>query len=230
MLIKIINTVTNYEEAVRISCEILEEKGIVEKRYYKSILDKVKELGPYFCISEGVCMPYARLEDGVIKEGVCILKLNNPINFHGKLINVFFILAANNNEIVPAFKGISSKLVPNSKPTLDCLIVFPYAQNAVLIGFIFSFLGGVVSMLLLGVMELVIIIPGVVGHFFTGATAVFGNATGGRRGAMVGSFVNGIMILFLPVALLLFIGNLGIANSTFSDADFAVVSVFIGKV
>ncbi|SFB29004.1 PTS ascorbate transporter subunit IIC [Clostridium frigidicarnis] len=135
------------------------------------------------------------------------------------------------NEIVPAFKGIASKLVPNSKPALDCPIVFPYAQNAVLLGFIFSFLGGVVSMLLLGVLGLTIIIPGVVPHFFTGATAaVFGNSTGGRRGAMVGSFVNGLIISLLPVALLPVLGNLGFANSTFSDADFGVAGIFLGKV
>ena len=127
-------------------------------------------------------------------------------------------------EIVPAFKGISSKLVPNSKPALDCPIVFPYAQNAVLIGFISSFIGGIVSMFALGAMGLVIIIPGVVPHFFLGATsAVFGNATGG-------SFVNGVIISFLPVALLPVLGNLGIANSTFSDTDFAVLGLFLGKV
>ena len=134
-------------------------------------------------------------------------------------------------EIVPAFKGISNKLVPNSKPALDCPIVFPYAQNAVLIGFISSFIGGIVSMFALGAMGLVIIIPGVVPHFFLGATsAVFGNATGGRRGAILGSFVNGIIISFLPVALLPVLGNLGIANSTFSDTDFAVLGLFLGKV
>lgn len=134
-------------------------------------------------------------------------------------------------EIVPAFKGISNKLVPNSKPALDCPIVFPYAQNAVIIGFISSFIGGIVSMFALGAMGLVIIIPGVVPHFFLGATsAIFGNSTGGRRGAILGSFANGVIISFLPVALLPVLGNLGIANSTFSDTDFAVLGIFLGKV
>jgi len=134
-------------------------------------------------------------------------------------------------EIVPAFKGISDKLVPNSRPALDCPIVFAYAPNAVLIGFISSFIGGLISMFALGAMGLVVIIPGVVPHFFLGATsAVFGNATGGRRGAIIGSFVNGVIISFLPVALLPVLGNLGIANSTFSDTDFAVLGIFLGKV
>lgn len=135
------------------------------------------------------------------------------------------------NEIVPAFKGIATKVVPNSKPALDCPIVFPYAPNAVLIGFLSSFIGGVVSMFVLGAMGLTIIIPGVVPHFFTGAaSAVFGNSTGGRRGAIVGSFLNGIVISMLPVVLIPVLGNLGIANSTFSDADFGVMGIFLGKV
>ena len=42
-------------------------------------------------------------------------------------------------------------------------------------------------MMVLGALGLVVIIPGVVPHFFTGATAaVFGNSTGGRRGAIIG--------------------------------------------
>lgn len=85
-------------------------------------------------------------------------------------------------EIVPAFTGFSEKLVPNARPALDCPVVYPYAPNAVLFGFLFSFLGGLVGLFLLGQMKLVLILPGVVPHF-TGATAgVFGNATGGRRG------------------------------------------------
>lgn len=133
------------------------------------------------------------------------------------------------NEIVPAFKGIADKIVPGAKPALDIPIVFPYAPTAVLIGFLFSFAGGLISMALLGVLSLPLIIPGLVPHFFTGAGAgVFGNATGGRIGAAAGGFVNGVLISFLPAFLLPVLGDLGFANTTFGDADFGVVGIIIG--
>ncbi|WP_297431075.1 PTS ascorbate transporter subunit IIC [uncultured Cetobacterium sp.] len=134
-------------------------------------------------------------------------------------------------EIVPAFTGISQKLVPNAKPALDCPIVFPYAPNAVLIGFLSSFVGGIVGLLILGQLKMILILPGVVPHFFCGATAgVFGNATGGRKGATIGAFIHGLLITFLPVALLPILGSLGFANTTFSDADFGVVGIILGYI
>jgi len=134
-------------------------------------------------------------------------------------------------EIVPAFKGISDKLVPNAKPALDCPVVFPYAPNAVLVGFLSSFAAGLVGMLLLYMMNLTVIIPGVVPHFFVGAAAgVFGNATGGRRGAILGAFAQGLLITFLPVFLLPVLGDLGFANTTFSDADFGAIGILLGLI
>lgn len=134
-------------------------------------------------------------------------------------------------EIVPAFEGISSRLIPSAIPALDVPIVFPYAPTAVIIGFGASVLGGLASMTVLGPLGLALIIPGMVPHFFTGAGAgVFGNAMGGRVGAVLGGFVNGILITFLPAFLLQFLGDLGFANTTFGDSDFALVGIVTGYV
>lgn len=133
-------------------------------------------------------------------------------------------------ELIPAFQGISKKVIPNAIPAVDCAVFFTYAPNAVLIGFLFSFIGGLVGMFILGGIGAVLIIPGLVPHFFCGATAgIFGNATGGRRGAILGSFVNGIGLAFLPALLLPVLGDLGYANTTFGDFDFGVIGILIGK-
>lgn len=134
-------------------------------------------------------------------------------------------------EIVPAFKGIAEKVVPNAKPALDCPVVFPFAPNAVIIGFLCSFIGGIVGMGILIALKTTIIFPGLVPHFFCGATAgVFANATGGRRGAVIGSFIHGLVITFLPLLLLPVLGNLGFANTTYGDADFGAVGILLGNV
>jgi PTS system ascorbate-specific IIC component len=74
-----------------------------------------------------------------------------------------------------------------------------------------------------------IIVPGVVAHFMTGAASgVIGNAAGGRRGAILGAFANGIAITFLPLLLLPVLGEIGFSNSTFSDSDYGVVGLFLG--
>lgn len=133
-------------------------------------------------------------------------------------------------EIVPAFKGIADKVVPNAIPALDAPAIFPFASNAVVIGFLFSFIAGLVSMFLLPLMGLKVIVPGLVPHFFTGAAAgVFGNATGGRKGAIFGSLANGFLISFLPALLLPVLGSLGFQGTTFGDADFGVVGIILGN-
>ena len=139
------------------------------------------------------------------------------------------------NEIVPAFKGISEKLVPNAKPALDCPIIFPFAPNAVLIGFFCSFVGGIVALAVLAMMGGVglvvpIILPGAVLHFFCGATAgVCGNATGGLKGCIAGSFVHGVVATFLAAGLYPVLGSMGFANTTFSDTDFTLVGIVFGN-
>lgn len=139
-------------------------------------------------------------------------------------------------EIVPAFRGIAEKLVPNAKPAIDCPVVYPYAPNAVLIGFLVSFLGGIIGLVALGIIDktlipVALILPGVVPHFFCGATAgVFANAEGGIKGCLVGSFLHGLLITFLPAICMPVMGALNFANCTFSDSDFSMLGIILGNI
>lgn len=164
-------------------------------------------------------------------DNIVVFSLIQAITFAGGVYVILSGVRLILGEIVPAFKGIAMKLVPNSKPAIDCPIVFPYAPNAVLIGFLCSFLGGVAGLFILIALGLPAILPGVVPHFFCGATAgVFGNATGGKRGAIFGSFVNGLFITFLPAFLLPVLAGLGFGGTTFSDADFGVIGFILAKI
>ena len=59
----------------------------------------------------------------------------------------------------------------------------------------------VVGMFVSNAFNTVIPLPSIIGGFFTGGVAgIFGNALGGRRGAMLSGFVYGL-VLTIPVAL-----------------------------
>jgi len=150
------------------------------------------------------------------------------------LLGVRTVLA----EIVPAFRGISAKIVPNARPALDCPVVFPYAQNALLIGYLTSIVGGLIAMFLqiaAGGRLGGVILPSMIIHFFVGGTAgIFGNATGGWKGAVLGGILNGLFFTFLAGFTYTALGGLNPAwaGSSFGDTDFGFtgsVLAFVSK-
>ncbi len=144
------------------------------------------------------------------------------------LLGVRMILA----EVVPAFRGFAEKIVPEARPALDCPTVFPFAQNAVLVGYISSIIGGIVAMILQIVLGgsggagLIgaVVLPSMIIHFFVGGTAgVFGNATGGWKGAVLGGFLNGLIFTLLVGTAFVALSKLGFGSSAFGDTDFGVI-------
>lgn len=98
-------------------------------------------------------------------------------------------------EIVPAFKGIATKVVPGAKPALDAPVVFPYAPNSVILGFLGGFVGALFWLVILGNTVSYVFVPTMIVLFFHGATAgVFGNVTGGVRGALMGGFITSTVV------------------------------------
>ena len=74
------------------------------------------------CLFAGVSYVHESISDG---QNFIVFSLIQGVTFAAGvfiiLTGVRLILA----EIVPAFKGISEKLVPNSKPALDCPYCVP---------------------------------------------------------------------------------------------------------
>lgn len=134
--------------------------------------------------------------------------------------------------ITEAFVAISEKYIPNSVPAVDCPAVFPYAPTAVIIGFIGSLLGGFFGMYLMILFKSpVILIPAAGICFFSGGTSgVFGNAYGGWKGALLGSFLVGIALVVFPLVLYPAFANLGIADASFPNVDYNIVGAFLYKV
>jgi PTS system ascorbate-specific IIC component len=108
------------------------------------------------------------------------------------LVGVRMVIA----EIVPAFRGFAQKVVPDAVPALDCPVVFDYAPTAVILGFLSATVAFFILMILFGpVMHWTTIVPPFIMLFFPGgAGGVFGNATGGTKGAILGGAICGILL------------------------------------
>ncbi|MBS4750942.1 PTS transporter subunit IIC [Carnobacteriaceae bacterium zg-ZUI78] len=132
-------------------------------------------------------------------------------------------------EITAAFVSISEKFIPNSRPALDVPTVFPFAPTAVIVGFLSSYAAGLLAVFIMILFKFpIVIIPAAHICFFSGGTAaVFGNSTGGWRGAIAGSFVAGLLLAFLPVVLFPLYGQLGIQGSTFPNIDYNVTGILL---
>lgn len=96
--IQILPQVDSWEEAIKIASSPLLEKGYIEPRYIDTMISKVNELGFYIVLSEDVAMPHSRPEDGVLKMGMAMLKLDKPVKFGNNDIQIVITLAAKDNE------------------------------------------------------------------------------------------------------------------------------------
>lgn len=131
-------------------------------------------------------------------------------------------------EIVSAFVGISEKLIPNAKPALDCPVVFQYAPTATVLGFLSAYIGGLICIPIFILLKTPVIIPVAVPYFFIGATAgVFGNASGGWKGAIAGGFITGILIAVGPALIYPIMSSIGLTGTSFPETDFVSEGVIL---
>ncbi|MDD3925001.1 MAG: hypothetical protein PHP11_07900, partial [Erysipelotrichaceae bacterium] len=107
------------------------------------------------------------------------------------------------NELIPAFKGFSDKLVPGAIAAVDSPVFWSYAPTAAMLGFLTTVVGQFVGVGILAAMgSSVIAIPSVIPLFFGGCTlGVFANSTGGWKGTIGATFIMGIVVIMGSAAL-----------------------------
>ncbi|MDT2815577.1 PTS sugar transporter subunit IIA [Vagococcus carniphilus] len=95
--------ITDWQEAISESCQVLLKKEIINQSYIDEIIDCVKEHGPYIVIVPEVAMPHSsEKSEGVFGTAISFTKMKSEIVFDDpteeKKAVLFFTLAAKNSE------------------------------------------------------------------------------------------------------------------------------------
>lgn len=96
-----------WEEAVKVCMAPLLDTKAVEKSYVEAIIERTKELGPFYILAPGLAMPHERPEMGVNRNSFSFVTLEKPVVFpDGQEVDILIGLAAvdsdvHNGEAIP---------------------------------------------------------------------------------------------------------------------------------
>lgn len=138
-------------------------------------------------------------------------------------------------ELIPAFKGISTRLIPGAVPALDVPFMYSYGPVSTTLGFLMAMVGGILATVISTKMSATIL-PSVIGlYFMGGAAGVVGNKKGGLRGCLIAGFLLGFIFSIVPVIFynMIDMSVYGVSGLWFASTDAIIVLVIvrlIGKV
>jgi PTS system ascorbate-specific IIC component len=152
--------------------------------------------------------------------------INQGITFGAGLLVMLYGVRLLINQIVPAFQGISQKLIPGSVPAFDVPVLFNYRPNAVIIGFIVAMTTSTIMIIIANALNIfgVILIPLVVTSFFEmGGAAIVGEGQGGLRGSIIGTIVSAIvMVGVMGVSVVIYNDTIQNWMLVFGGNDFSI--------
>lgn len=101
----------DWREAIIKTGQVMRDCGYVTEKYVQGMVETVEKYGPYIVIAEGLAMPHAKCTSGVLKSGIGIVTLKEPVEFGNKdndPVHVLIGLAgANDNIHMDILKTIS---------------------------------------------------------------------------------------------------------------------------
>ena len=114
---------TNYAEAIREACRLLEEDGCITADYTRACLETIYKMGAYMVLAKGLALPHARPEQGALTTGVSLVVLKHPVYF-GHPANdpvkiVFGLAATDDSSHLDALQDIA--MFALDRPRFDLL-------------------------------------------------------------------------------------------------------------
>lgn len=85
---------TTWQEAVRLSGQLLLNDQLITKEYIEAMVDIINQLDSYVVIYPGIAIPHASAESGALVTGASFVRLQQPVNFnHQKNDPVKYVIA-----------------------------------------------------------------------------------------------------------------------------------------
>lgn len=175
----------------------------------------------------GIIIPTLVPEDS----NLVMYAIENGLQFGAGLIILLQGVRMLINQIVPAFQGISEKLVPDALPAFDCPIIFNYKPNAVIIGFVIAMITSTITLVIANSLNLfgVLLIPLVITSFFeVGTAAVIGEGVGGLKGSIIGTIVAAVfMVVIMGLSVMAYQNTIQNWLLIFGGNDFSFFGTII---
>ncbi len=98
--IEFVDGEASWQTSIKKGAQPLLDEGYITQQYVDAMISNIDEFGPYIIIADGVAMPHARPENGVVKTGMSFLKVENGVLFPDTEIPVtlFFTLGSVDND------------------------------------------------------------------------------------------------------------------------------------
>lgn len=96
--IKTVKKVNSWENAIEEASKILIENKSITDKYVRDMIEQIKIFGPYIVLVDGIAMPHAKNNKSVNKIDISYLKLEEPIDLMGKMVDIFIVISTLDNK------------------------------------------------------------------------------------------------------------------------------------
>jgi mannitol/fructose-specific phosphotransferase system IIA component (Ntr-type) len=91
--IQLLEKVENWKESIKIGAQPLLENSYITGNYIDSMIKNIEQFGFYVVITEKVALPHSRPENGALKTGLSMLKLDIPVMYGDEEVYIILVLA-----------------------------------------------------------------------------------------------------------------------------------------